>query len=116
VVEIRTISTEELARELDQGGDFHFWNVLSDQFFHGELIPGSHRVPSDKLDSEVPQMNLPKNSSIVVYCGGPDCPQSRLATEKLTALGFTNVRAYLGGLEEWKQTGHETTRTKTAPA
>ncbi len=49
--------------------------------------------------------NLPKDAEIVVYCGGPKCPQSRMAAEKLAKLGFENVRAYEGGLEEWKAAG-----------
>jgi len=30
--------------------------------------------------------------------GGPTCPQSLQAAQKLTDLGYTNVRAYEGGL------------------
>jgi rhodanese-related sulfurtransferase len=68
-------------------------------------ISGSRRVPLDKVGSEVRGTNLPRNTEIVVYCGGPRCPQSRLAAEKLIKLGYDNVRAYEGGLEEWKAAG-----------
>ena len=47
----------------------------------------------------------PRTAEIVVYCGGPKCPQSRMAAEKLVKLGYENVRAYEGGLEEWKAAG-----------
>ena len=65
--------------------------------------------------------NLPKNTEIVVYCGGPKCPQSRMAAEKLIKLGYENVRAYEGGLEEWKGAGFAVekawrTSSKEAPA
>ena len=50
-------------------------------------------------------MNLPKNAEIVVYCGGPKCPQSRMAAEKLVKLGYEGVRVYGGGLDEWKAAG-----------
>ena len=59
-------------------------------------------MPLDKIGSEVRAMNLPKNAEIVVYCGGPKCPQSRMAAEKLVKLGYEDVRVYEGGLEEWK--------------
>jgi rhodanese-related sulfurtransferase len=49
--------------------------------------------------------NLPKNTEIVVYCGGPKCSQSRMAAEKLVKLGYENVRAYEGGLEKWNAAG-----------
>lgn len=48
---------------------------------------------------------LPKDAEIVTYCGGVNCPSSKQAAEKLAALGFTNVRAYEGGLEDWTGAG-----------
>jgi rhodanese-related sulfurtransferase len=62
-------------------------------------------VPLDKIGSEVPATNLPKNAEIVVYCGGPKCRQSCMAAKKLVKLGYANVRAYEGGLEERKAAG-----------
>jgi rhodanese-related sulfurtransferase len=36
-----------------------------------------------------------------------------MAVQKLEALGFTNVRAYEGGLEEWKVAGYAIEREKS---
>lgn len=116
MAEVQTITTEDLQRKLNQGGDFHFWNVLTDEYFHGEMIPGSHRVPLDRVGREVSQTNLPKDAEIVTYCGGPKCPQSMLAAQKLVELGYTNVKAYEGGIEEWKNAGHEIARLEQATA
>lgn len=103
--EVKTISTQELQQRLQNKTSFQFWNVLTDQYFKGENISGSRYVPLDKIGSEVHEAGIPKNAEIVVYCAGPHCPQSRLAAEKLMKLGYDNVRAYEGGLEEWKQAG-----------
>jgi rhodanese-related sulfurtransferase len=96
------VSTEEFRQLLDSKRPIQFWNVLTDEWFKGENIAGTRRVPLDKVGSEVRSANLPKNAGIVVYCGGPKYPQSRMAAEKL---GYENVRAYEGGLEEWKAAG-----------
>jgi rhodanese-related sulfurtransferase len=104
-VATKTISTQEVRQLLDSKRAFQFWNVLTDEWFKGENISGSRRVPLDKVGNEVRSKNLPKNAEIVVYCGGPKCPQSRMAAEKLAKLGYENVRAYEGGLEEWKSAG-----------
>ena len=104
-VPVKTISTQEVRQLLDHKRSIQFWNVLTDEWFKGENIAGSRRVPLDKVGSEVRSTNLPKDAEIVVYCGGPKCPQSRTATEKLVKLGYENVRAYEGGLEEWKAAG-----------
>jgi rhodanese-related sulfurtransferase len=102
---IQTISTQELHQKVENKQSFEFWNVLTDQYFKGENISGSRRVPLDKVGNEVRQSGIAKNTDIVVYCAGPHCPQSRMAAEKLVKLGYDNVRAYEGGLEEWKQAG-----------
>lgn len=104
-VAVQTISTGDLKRRLESQPGFEFWNVLTNQYFKGENIPGSRRVPLDRIGSEVRDNSIPTNTEIVVYCAGPACPQSRLAAEKLIKLGYERVQAYEGGLEEWKAAG-----------
>ena len=80
-----------------------FWNVLADDDFTGELIPGSRRVPVDRVTREA--AHLPRDTAIVVYCSGGKCPDSRYAATELTLLGFINVRVFEGGLSAWKASG-----------
>jgi rhodanese-related sulfurtransferase len=102
---IATISTTELAQRVRDDVGLHVWNVLTDEWFKDELIPGSRRVPGDRIGEAVRRSTLAKDASIVVYCAGPHCPASRQAAEKLLAFGYTGVVAYEGGLEHWKQAG-----------
>lgn len=116
MADIKTISVPELEGRLRTGSPLEFWNVLTDEYFGGEMIPGSRRVPLDAVGREARSANLATDAEVVVYCAGPECPQSRMAAEKLRALGYTNVRAYEGGLEEWKAAGHEVERVAEATA
>jgi rhodanese-related sulfurtransferase len=116
MIEVVPIFRGELEQRLLRGGEFQFWNVLTDEFFHNEMIPGSRRVPLDTLEREVATGSIPKDVGVVVYCAGPSCPQSRQAAEKLASLGFTNVRFYEGGLEEWKKSGGRIETVKPAAA
>ena len=100
-----TITIDELARGLRDGSIGELWNALTDEYFTGEMIPGSRRVPVDRVGREVRESGLAKDAPIVVYCSGPTCPNSRQAAEKLIALGYTQVRFFEGGLEEWKRAG-----------
>ena len=104
------ITIDELTRQLEAGAVGQFWNVLTDDYFTGELIPGSRRVPLDRVGREVAGSSLARDAAIVVYCSGPSCPQSGLAADKLRALGFVNARAFEGGLEAWKSAGRPVER------
>jgi rhodanese-related sulfurtransferase len=113
---VKTISTKELQQRLEQGNSLNFWNVLTDGYFKSEMIPGSRRVPLDTIGREVSEAKSPKDEEIIVYCGGPKCPQSLQAAQKLMDLGYTNVKAYEGGLEEWKNAGNKIDRLEQASA
>lgn len=106
VTNINTISIEDLKQRLEQSNSLEVWNVLTDEYFSGEMIPGSRHVALDRIGREIHDSNLSKEWEVIVYCGGPKCPQSVMAAQKLTDFGFTNVRAYEGGLEEWKNAGY----------
>ena len=116
MAEVSTISTEKLQEHLQQDNSLHLWNVLTDGYFTGEMIPGSRRVPLDAIGREVAEAKSPKGEEIIVYCGGPKCPQSLQAAQKLMDLGYTNVKAYEGGLEEWKKAGNNIDRLEKANA
>lgn len=102
---VRIISIEELAAALRSGEVDQFWNVLTGEYFGGELIPGSRWVPLDTVGREANATHLAKGARIIVYCSGIGCPNSRDAATKLATLGFTNVLLFEGGLEAWKQSG-----------
>jgi hypothetical protein len=57
---IQTLSIEQLDQRLKSGAAFQFWNVLSDQYFNGELIVGSLRVPVDTVGHEASRLGLPR--------------------------------------------------------
>jgi rhodanese-related sulfurtransferase len=58
-------------------------------------------VPLDVVVKTAKTEGIGRDAEIVVYCAGPGCPQSVLAAEKLATVGYTNVRVYEGGLQEW---------------
>ena len=103
--DIRTMSTVELREGLDRDNGLHVLNVQTDQYFAGELIPGSRRLPLDAIQPGV--LDLAKDAEIVTYCAGPACSQSTEAALKLAELGYTNVRTYPDGVQGWKAAGNE---------
>lgn len=102
---VKTITLGEVERTIKEDVGAHVWNVLDDEWFKGDLIPGSRRVPVSELADAVQRSSLPKDAPVIVYCAGTFCPASREAAERLAGLGYTNVAAFEGGVEAWKQAG-----------
>ena len=101
----RIITLDELVTALRAGDYDEFWNVLTQDYFTDEMIPGSRWVPVDRVGREVAARAFDKSARMLVYCSGVSCPNSRDAATKLATLGFTNVRVFEGGLETWKASG-----------
>ena len=114
MAEFRNVSTNELQRRLDRDSGLHLLNVQTGQWFTGELIPGSRRVPLDRLG--VQSLPVSRDAEIVTYCGGPQCSQSVEAARKLVDLGYSNVAVYKDGLQGWKAAGNEIVGPQHLPA
>jgi|GEM_PF-4148333 len=92
---VNTISTAELDARLRENGKLHFWNVLTDEYFNGELIPGSRRVPLERVGREaVPAERL---------CGR-EAPDARLHERQ-------GLRGRAGGVEGTRPRGRAHGRT-----
>ena len=88
MAKMKTISTEQLQQRMKQGNSLHLWNVLTDGYFKGEMIPGSRRVPLDTIGRELSDTQAPKGEEIIVYCGGPTCPQRSASRSKTDGPGL----------------------------
>jgi rhodanese-related sulfurtransferase len=51
-------------------------------------------------------VGLNKDREIVVYCGQVSCDLALKVAEKLQALGFTRVTAFIGGFRAWDEAGY----------
>jgi rhodanese-related sulfurtransferase len=101
-VAFQTITKDELKGKMDRGEPVQIVNVLSPKSYLLGLIKGSLKIPVDELDQRSGELD--RSKEVVTYCAGYQCTASREAAEKLAAKGF-NVRAYEGGITEWKEAG-----------
>jgi rhodanese-related sulfurtransferase len=101
-ITIQTISKDELQAKLNAGEKFQLINALEPEHYDLGSIKGSILLPLSQLNTRVGELDL--SQEVVVYCASEACPVSRQAAEKLADAGF-NVRAYEGGVKEWKAAG-----------
>ena len=101
-VPVRTIERHELRRKIDaQDPRFKLVMTLGDWEFRTKHIPGSLYFK----DAEDMLSALRKDDEIVVYCTNPPCLASVAAYHRLEQEGYTNVRRYSGGIEDWESAG-----------
>lgn len=103
---METITASELEDIKNSGRDFVLVDVLSEEHFEDEHIPGAVNIPLDQIGTEALE-RFDKDQEIVVYCKDIDCQASPKAAEKLDKLGFTNIKDFEKGLESWKKAGNE---------
>lgn len=94
------VSREELKEKLDRQDDFKLVMTLPEWAFNAKHIPGSINVSSfDQIGELRPE------DEIVVYCSNVPCVASQAAYRLLESNGFTKVRRYPGGLDDWETAG-----------
>jgi rhodanese-related sulfurtransferase len=102
MTEIDLIDTRELKEKLDRDEAFKLVMTLGEWEYRTSHIPGSLRISTVKEALEA----LRPNEEIILYDSGPPCTASRTACRLLKARGYTRVRRYVGGLQEWESAGH----------
>ena len=70
-------------------------------------IPGARNIPIDSLVAAL--SSLPKDKTIVTYCGDIACGLSPRAALELAQKGF-RVQHLLGGIAEWTKKGYPVAR------
>ncbi len=97
---MQTISRDELQREM-AAGTVVVVEALPDTYYADGHLPGARNLPLDDIVDHAGDVLPDRTASVVAYCTGTSCPNSRIAAEQLTKLGYTDVRAYEGGKEDW---------------
>lgn len=89
-------------------------NALDKESYNNCHIKGSVNFPLEMLRLYADKLD--KNQEIIVYCARYECPVSKHAYKLLKQLGFTNVRAYEGGIIEWFKKGYPVEGSCTSDA
>ena len=94
----RQINMDEAIAMMEAESDYIILDVRTPEEFSEKHIPGAINVADETIGSEeIPE--LPdKDQLILVYCRSGN--RSKQASEKLVALGYTNIVEF-GGINDW---------------
>ncbi|WP_020648016.1 DedA family protein/thiosulfate sulfurtransferase GlpE [Solimonas variicoloris] len=68
-------------------------------------IPGASTPEPDVL--ELALADLPRDRTVVLYCACPNEISAAQMAQRMRALGFSDVRPLLGGLDAWRASGRD---------
>ena len=101
----RPITRDELAAKIDRGDAFILVEALGPMYYEDAHLPGAVNVPHDQVDELAPSLLPDLDAEIVTYCASTTCQNSDIAARRLEALGYTNVREYVEGKQDWIEAG-----------
>jgi len=101
------MTTSELQTLLTSANAPLLVQVLPEEVFAAKRIPGSKQacVYEVAFFDQIAALTTDKARAIIVYGAGSGSLDAKVAAEKLTAAGFTNVTAFEGGLDAWSAAG-----------
>ena len=99
-----TITRDELRTAID-AGVVVVVETLGPLYYGEAHLPGAINIPHVQVGELAPQLLPDREAAIVTYCSNVDCRNSEVAAAQLLALGYTNVRKYAEGKQDWREAG-----------
>ncbi len=97
----QTISRDQVEAGLD-AGTLTLIDALPQSYYAQQHLPGALNLVADDVDSQAPRLLPDKDAALVTYCSNPACANSG---QVATRLGYTNVRKYADGIQDWTEAG-----------
>lgn len=90
--------------------DYLFIDARTPEEFAAGHVSGAVSLPSEAIfgDMDAATKDIPKDATLIVYCGDIACGKSKELAESLKAAGFTKVVTMPEGMEGWLAAGHKT--------
>lgn len=99
-----TITRDEIHAGLGAGG-LVLVDALPEAYYAQQHLPGALNLVADDVATRAATLLPDKNAAIVTYCSNRACPNSGQVATKLEQLGYTNVRKYPDGIQDWVEAG-----------
>ncbi len=103
----QTISREQVQAGLEAGA-LTLVDALPESYYAQQHLPGALNLVADDERDRAGGLLPDKDAAIVTYCSNTACQNSTQVAAKLERLGYTNVRKYADGIQDWTEAGHPT--------
>ena len=97
-IRYRQVSMTDAVTMIEEETGYILLDVRTHEEFAEKHIPGAINIPNEAIGTEeIPELPN-KDQLILVYCRSGN--RSKQASEKLAALGYTNIVEF-GGINDW---------------
>jgi rhodanese-related sulfurtransferase len=100
----KSITRTDLRLEMEGPQPPVLVEALGAAYFADAHLPGAINIPPGQVDRLAPVLIPDLDVRIVVYCSGT-CDSSQIVARELEDLGYSEVRVYQGGKEDWVEHG-----------
>jgi rhodanese-related sulfurtransferase len=98
------ITRRELQDEI-AAGTVVVVETLGPMYYDDAHLPGAINIPHTDVAELAPALLPDRDAAIVTYCSNTACRNSEIAAGRLVAMGYTNVRKYAEGKQDWVAAG-----------
>ncbi len=100
----RTITRTELADALARG-EVVLIDALPESYYAQQHLPGALNLVEAEVADRAAALLPDKSAAIVTYCSNTSCHNSTAVAVALTRLGYSDVRCYADGIQDWVEAG-----------
>jgi rhodanese-related sulfurtransferase len=79
--------------------------ALPASYYDDAHLPGARNLPHDTDEATIVAVLPDRDATVVVYCSNLACQNSTVLSRRLAQLGYTDVRDYEPGKEDWITAG-----------
>jgi rhodanese-related sulfurtransferase len=99
-----TVSRTELKQLIDTHA-VTVIDALGGSYYEQAHLPGALSLVEAEVPTRAAALLPDKAAAIVTYCSNTACPNSGKVAAGLEKLGYTNVRKYAEGIQDWTEAG-----------
>lgn len=100
-----TVIDREAVVDVVDTGSAVIVEALPAPYYEDAHLPGALNLPHDSDDATIAAVLPDRDTTVVVYCSNLACQNSTILSRRLVQLGYSDVREYELGKEDWITAG-----------
>lgn len=107
--------TRAVLQELVSGGGVTLVDALPPSYYDQQHLPGAVNLIAADVAVRAADLLPDRHAAIVTYCSNSGCGNSEAVAVALINLGYTDVRKYREGIQDWVEAGLPVQSSPPAP-